>query len=157
MCWLQTRDSENNLQFPQPVLARSTTLMDSTRAACKILWDHLSDTIYPIFFGSCLAQPHQQPTMTLQSTGHSCNEIVCCTTEQLLGRTSLYNKYYIYFIKRNWTVELHCWSWPCQKCMSFKKKKKKGNKKLPLTCYWTQKVPPKEANELRPPAARRTY
>lgn len=45
-------------------------------------------------------------------------KLACCTTEQLLLRNSLYNKYKICFIKENCTLELHCWIWPCQKYMS---------------------------------------
>lgn len=79
-----------------------------------------------IFPGTCLAQQHQQPVIPFQSTGHSCNKIACCTTQQLLIRTFSQNKHRIYFIKQNWTREFHCTVLPGQKCsMSLINKKKK--------------------------------
>lgn len=60
MCWLQTKDSGNKLQFPDSVPAKSTALLYSNTDTYEISLNHLSDTIYPILLGSCLAWQCQQ-------------------------------------------------------------------------------------------------
>lgn len=93
------RTGKSKLQFPHSTLAKKCY----PSAVTKENVTHPSYTILPAFLGSCLAQQHQQPLITLQSTGHSCNKSARCTTQQLLIRTFSHNKCRTYFIKHNWT------------------------------------------------------
>lgn len=126
------------LQFPHSALAQSAAHCTDTGLLGNFI-SHPSKTIYPILPGSCLPQQHQQPVITFQSSGHSCNKIACCTTRQLLIRSFSHSKYRIYFIKQNYTGEFHCSISPGEKCsMSLIKRKmeeKINNKKLTLMCY----------------------
>lgn len=134
-----TKDSEGKLEFPHSVLVEMLPHCTDTGLLGNAI-SHPSKTIHPLFPGSCLPQQHQQPVITFQSIGHSCNKIACCTTQQLLIRSFSYSKYRIYFIKQNYTGELHCAISPGQKCsMSLIKRKKmeekRSNKKLTLMYY----------------------